>query len=562
MGLFKKTELKIAAALAIAFIGSGFSNQVPPHEAAQNLGSPATWEQKAKAQRDIASVKFPMLSYKQVKTLPSTSVYKYYKQLHKLMAEMEKFQLLDKKSKSKSKKVSALLEQLFLNTSNANTETLPPYTVGTACLIGGYWGTWTYRRDIPGIANRNGMTCISENRCALPGDQGGTLSGHKCNPKYFTYSNAESRGEWCVNLRADLTANGCIALLEERYQQMCDSQQEFCRPFADHFRRGLLQAIQADASYSGMSEEDAINRYRNEVFTEFARIRAYCGDTREEWDRHSAGQQYSCFNLMQHYEQLERTVAEIAPPQPPAYVPPVNPAPPADNNGLGRYACVKQGLVNAGYSRVSNRYIAMFAVRSKDQIDNAFLSFLTHRNRRPHYVAESTILSIASVGICENLPELSADEARRTQHWLGQDKLDNLSNTEFGNMFGVEKTRVIPNGGWKAMTYSQRRSRWNTRVNNASLRSCPTAINERESIRICKLMHQACGMNDRICDEAPDRDGGGNGGDNNGSNNGNTNGGGNNGSNNGGGRGETGSGSNAESGHGGDNGGGHGDGPG
>lgn len=476
----------------------GFSNEVPfPNSTnAKIFNSPGKSSQKI--ERDIASRKFPMLTYAQIQKMPSQDVYRYYKKLYALMAELEKFQRLDKKSD----KVAALLEQMFLNTSHAGSETPPPYSHGNDCLIGGYWGTWTYRRDIPGIANKNGMTCISENRCALPGDEGNTLSGHKCNPKYFTYENAPARGAWCVNLKKDLTTNGCIALLEKRYSEMCDTNSNFCRPFADHFKRSILEAIAADAKYSGISEEQAISQYRDEVFTEFERIRQYCGDTKAEWDRHSAGQEYSCFRLMNFYEQLEQTVTEIAPP--PALPPPVIYTP-TNNNGLGPYACIKQGLINAGYNSTSNKYIAMFAVRAKEQADTTFSIFRNAKGRQ-RASTKATILSIASVGICSGSGP-TAQEASVIDSWLSSDKLKNLNRDQYYSMFGLERQHAIPHTGWDKYSSAQRRNLWDQVVKNEYVRSCPKKLPVKESIRVCKMMHKACGYsNTSACSQQAQED--------------------------------------------------------
>lgn len=553
---------KVISGLFAAFLTTGFANQIPlPQDSSatsSQLMEPAFDDSSLTHTRDIASVQLPMLSYEQIQKLPSQDVLKYYRALHRLMAELEKFQLLDKKSD----KVSSLLKYLLMNESHAGSESLPPYKVGNDCLIGGYWGQWTYRKDIPGLSNKSGMTCNSPNRCALPGDSGGQMSGHMCNPKYFTYASASTRTEWCVNLKKDLTANGCISMLEKRYNEMCDGHQQECRPFADHFKRSILQAIAADAKFQGIPEDQAVEQYKAEVFTEFSRIRNYCGDSKEEWDRHSAGQQYSCFRLMSHYQQLQRTVAQIAPkptPVPPPAQPPYRPGS-ANIDGLGPYACIKQGLVAAGYTNASNKQIAMFAVRAKDQADDTFLiSLFSSAQGRQDTTMENTILSIASVGVCQGQP-LNADEARRTSYWLCKDKLTDLNNTDYKRVFGVDRKKVIPAGGWRNYPFRQRRGSFETLVDNPAVRSCPRKPTEAESTRLCRIMHRACKMDESACSyrPLPEHEGGGNGGDN-GQGNGPGGPGGPGGST---GNSESGNGSNDGAGHGGNGSGGHGSGPG
>ncbi len=566
----RAVTVKVAAVISAALLTCGFATEIPlPQDSSSSAAPFESREPQAvystdpqQMARDVASVHFPMLTYAQIYKMPSKDVVRYYRNLHKLMAELERFQLTDKKSD----KVARVLQQLFLNESHAGSESLPPYKVGTECLIGGYWGQWTYRRDIPGISNKNGMTCNSPNRCSLPGDSGGQQSGHMCNPKYFTYANSSSRSEWCVNLKKDLTSNGCIALLEKRYSEMCDGHDQECRPFADHFKRSILQAIAADAKYQGISEGEAIDQYKNEVFTEFSRIRDYCGDTKVDWDRHSAGQQYSCFRLMSHYQQLQRTVAEIAPkPAPQPLPPPRYTPPPAGNNSpdsaLGPYACIKQGLVAAGYTHASNRAIAMFAVRAKDQADDSFFSWMSSGQRRQDNTMTNTILAISGVGVCQGMP-LSADEARRTNYWLCKDKLSDLHSGEYKRIFGVEPQRVIPRGGWSNYDFKQRRGAWESNVNHPDIRSCPRKPTASESLRICRIMHRACRMDEQGCEFRIPEHGGGDGGNGDtggpsgpgGPGPGNTTG--------PSGNAESGAGSNDGAGHGGDAGGGHGSGPG
>lgn len=508
--------------------------------------------------RAPASKKFRTLTLKQIKTMPAKDVFNYYKKLHAFVNEMEKFQDANKPgSFQKGKKKSAMFQ--LIEEAFAGTETAPPYTLGNNCLIGGYWGNWVKRAN-------GSMTCDSPNRCTT--DTGD--SGHKCNPKFFSYMDATSRKEFCVPLKRDLTRNSCDATVKRFYDEMG------AEAGADHFRRSLVTAITDQATTEGRNAEELLQQTREEIYTEYQRIYNYCGETEDEWKRHTAGQYESCFNLQKQYDAIDSIVGIEAPPTPPTDIvenPPAEVPAGEDGDGLGKFSCIKSSLDQNGYPHVSTKYIAMFAAASKwhadtEWVDREKRSKTASRESyavRHAKALRSAIVSLVDIGLCkDNLPrgktqyKFEGDSAT-AEAWLNMDKLPPtfVNNPAYEGLFGLKLNQAIPykvGPVWERQTPTYHIESWANSSRGTAPNKCVKESNYRIRSRqsLCEKMFQICGIPqlNNECRVRPDTGGnssGGNdnGGNNNGNNNGHTNG----TTTDSGSDNEVGSGSNAEAGH-------------
>jgi hypothetical protein len=526
-------------------------------------------------QRGPASVrKIRLLTAKEIHKIPAKKVYAYYQKIYTFLGEMERFQSQNK-NYSPRKKSAAVFQ--FLDESFAGTETPSPYSLGNDCLIGGYWGTWVKKAVVHNGTTTYRMTCDSPNRCDIPG-AGAPGTGHKCNPKFFTYMDADANPPqaFCSDLKKDLTTSNCRTMVETFYKEQGKAS------FADHFKRGLEKAVATDSKYNGNQQA-----YLDEVNSEYGRISDYCGPTPADWNKHTAGQNFSCFPLMQQYNEITSAIAEVDQTggNIPADVPTPTPRPEQipSGSGLGPFACIQDGLKKTGHPGVSNKYIAMLAMAAKYRSDNQFILFQNRNNR-----AISRIIStLTDLGLCKSrLYEFNGSEAAESEAILNIEKFDRNSFTpgQYETMFGYPWSPMPNNQNWESMTPSKRRASFNSVRPINPVQSCVANSRYKITKKDCAEMFKSCKLSTGYCnDYTSDSDGGGHGsGNGNGNNGGNTDGGGSttggnttgggttggsttggstSGGNDNGSHGEVGSGSNAESGHGADNGAGVGSGP-
>ncbi|MBY0314479.1 MAG: hypothetical protein K2Q26_03100 [Bdellovibrionales bacterium] len=492
-----KLVVSLAVMVSVAGACSLYRKKEMPTQQAQNNGadqnSVIAEDEFDRSPASLQMTEIPFLTYEQIQKLDAKTVYNFYRKVHEFMANVEEFQSQNANGEFESKKKkSAGFFQLIEESFAQGTETPPPYRVGANCLIGGYWGTWQRRPTGNGSFR---VTCDSPNRCALPTDTGGQRSGHQCNPRYFTYANAATAEPYCANLRKDLTQSNCITVVERFYREM--GQQSF----ADHFRRSLLKAIQADARYAGTSEAEALQKYKAEVFTEYRRIQNYCGTTQAEWNRHTAGQNHSCFKLMRHYNEIERSVAQIERENPrlarrPSHPPRRGHGPASPARGLGPYACIKQGMARAGYPNASNKYIAAIAMAARYDNDGFGATLPAERRR---LALQTTIMSIASLGPCDaSQYEFTPEEEAASERYLSMDRVTDRS--QFEQIFQTRHGYVSFNQWSYPATKRRNFNYWNR---GRPIQKCVTAPTRENDIRhLCVEMAKACNTETTGCDLA------------------------------------------------------------
>lgn len=522
--------------------------------------------------RDIASQKTKLLTYAQIQKMPAPKVYDYYMKLYALMGEIETFQFKYKNGMLNAPKKSAqminFLEESFAQTLPEGSDKYN-YSEGKGCLIGGYVGAWTKKAVTDATGNTvYRLTCDSPNRCTIPGSPVAN-TGHKCNSKFFLFNDsANPPTEYCADLKADLTKSNCRNVVEQSFRDKGKAG------FAEQFKRSALASIERDAKYQGISKEAAALAFQQDVYSEYRKIYEYCGATEDEWNKHSAGQQYSCFPLMSQYSEIQTLLAEVVeapeittpePLTPPLNIEPKEPKPrvPAESgadDGLGPYSCIKTGLNAGGYPGVSNRYIALFAVAAKYRADYYGGSTLLRKNK----TIINTFNTMRDIGLCKNkYYSFEGGQAEQSSGLLNQDKFSRTSFAaeEYESLFALPWGAAMPHDmAWERATPSARKRSWQ-KSSPSPAHMCVSKSNYKIDDKACRAVMKACKIDvEQQCGPEKKSSGSNNGGNNNGNNNGSTTGGSDNGPDNS--QGEVGEGSNAEAGHGGSSTSGMGDGPG
>jgi hypothetical protein len=409
----------------------------------------------------------PILDYSNFDKYSGDELYEYHKALYAIFVELEKFQADESLHKKKTAFFLKLMEESF-----ANTETDPPYNLGNECLIGGYWGKLI-------STSTKSMTCDSPNRCTT--SSGG--SGHVCNPTFFTYQNPSNGTPICAPMTRDLTTTGCLPQFDKMYKDMCGNTDASCEKFAAHFKASVKKA-------TGKSDPKTMRNYVAKIFEEYERIKKYCFDSKGNIKSHVMGQKESCFRLKAQYERLITVYT---------------------NTRSADFSCIDAGLSKAGYSADNARaQVALLTLRAKEITDTVAPHKWWGIRTREIDAKKGIIMSLSSVGVCQNAP-LSEDKRAQVNAHLGQFKMKDIPSGQYKSLFGAGPN-VIKDGGLVSSSYTFRAKNWNE--NAGSLANCERKTLDKEGqIKLCKALHKSCGMGSDICQENPNGGDGGGGGD-------------------------------------------------
>jgi hypothetical protein len=396
----------------------------------------------------------PILDYSNFDQYSGQELYEYHTALFGIFTELENFQADESLQKKKTAFFIKLMEE-----SVANTETDPPYKLGNECLIGGYWGQLI-------STSTKSMTCDSPNRCTT--SSGG--SGHVCNPTFFTYQNPASGKAICAPLTRDLTTTGCLPQFDKMYKEMCGNTDKSCEKFAAHFKASVKKA-------TGKSDPKTMRKYVAKIFEEYERIRQYCFDSKGKIKPHVMGQKESCFRLKSQYERLTKIY---------------------ENTRSADFSCIDTGLSKAGYDpNMARAQVTLLSVRAKEITDTVAPYKWWGIRTREIDAKRGVIMSLASVGVCQNTP-LSDDKRAQANGHLGQFKMNDIPAGEYQTLFGASPS-IIKDGGLGSPSYTTRAKNWNTSA--GSLANCERKTLDRAGqIKLCKALHKSCGMGAGICE--------------------------------------------------------------
>lgn len=428
--------------------------------------------------RSIASeeMQIPALTLAQIEELDSKTVFEFYTHIHQILGALEKFQENSINNDFTSKNTKVQLLQ-WIEESHAS-ENSSSYTPGSQCISSsGYWGVW--RRSSTGKGNFR-ITCDTPNRCHSATDRKGQKTGRECNPKFYTYANADTGEAYCASPNQN-----CEKVISLFSKEMGPDA------FKKHFHQNLKTLIRKDPKYSKVPKERAERLYTDEViFAEFNRIRSYCGNTMAELNRHSTDQKNACLDLVARYKALKKLTAKVDYDNPKLRRPTRTSPLIASLGGLGPYSCLKQGLARAGYPNVSNKYIAAIALAAKYNQD----AFMNIPEEGRQITMKTSIMTLASLGTCDSSQyEFSLEEAGAADNYLSQPKFSEKSDYE--SLFQT-KIGKMTFDQWSTPTIKRRDFNfWNK---GTPLQQCVVPAPQQTQV-LCEEMSQACGVDTTGC---------------------------------------------------------------
>lgn len=209
----------------------------------------------------------------------------------------------------------------------------------------------------------------------------------------------------------------------------------------------------------------------------------------------------------------------VAPTPPKRYLPRPKPAPyKGKYAGLGRLSCIKKGYLDAGEGDVSNKFLAMIAVRSKDRASSGGLT----NDQIERQVLRETIYTSAAIGPCTGSDyRFKGNEAARAEQWLNTPRID-VGRDEYNDVFQMDSRRVDMSVKSYEYTPGRVQRDWKYWNKGTAAAGCARALPANKRVRLCQIIARACGAVEVGCNrgyvENKEDHGGGDGGNSNGGN--------------------------------------------
>lgn len=229
-----------------------------------------------------------------------------------------------------------------------------------------------------------------------------------------------------------------------------------------------------------------------------------------EWTTHSDGTVYlvplsnSVLAQQEDFPPNRIPAGQDLPPPAQEDTPPqvVRPAPeykpPYKNKyaGLGKFGCIKRGYLDAGEGDVSNKYIAMVAVRSKDRNDNSGLV----SDARDRQIMRESIYTLSAIGSCKGSGyRFTKSEAQRSAQWLNAPRV-NVSKAEYQSVFQMKRTSVDSTISNYEQSPERVQRNWDYLNDGTLAHKCAKPLEKKKRIRLCQMISRACGIQEVGCE--------------------------------------------------------------
>jgi hypothetical protein len=177
---------------------------------------------------------------------------------------------------------------------------------------------------------------------------------------------------------------------------------------------------------------------------------------------------------------------------------------PADSQGLGTFACLRDGFDRAGFNNVSNRSLAMMAVVAK--LHHSVQADLD-RKVRDKAALTDTLQAAVIYGACDKkvFPFVKEMDAVQSETWISTPVLKEIDTGRYQEIFEMDSGVVMfpdkPSKPWGAMSSEKKLSLWTRLAGFHPAAACALPFAEGDKKKICEAVISSCGLDAGACNE-------------------------------------------------------------